>query len=165
MKTTNLDEDTPEAAHPQVPSRLMPGVLLDEKIANIIDFLNYRGARTTHSCQGEPGQDPKALGANDKAGYVSFETTVDLLHGLRLLSDLAIEAGEINLAARVLGSQYWKAVDGEYVSTVDRRLLSEWHFEVLYQFESERKEDESLSGLVRANYEDFLQLSELLPKT
>jgi hypothetical protein len=87
------------ADHPQVPLTVLPGVSVDEHIRHLIEFLNRSGWRTVYSCQGSPDRRPGDPGCP----YVMFATATSLAGATAALADLALTAGDVELAARVLG--------------------------------------------------------------
>lgn len=162
MKFKLSKEKAPETFHRQVRSKSLPGITIDKKIVSLIDFLVTHGVTTTFSCQGDPGNDPHNQASYLDAGYISFASSDDLLTTIGLLRDIAFSAGDPGLAARVLGSAYVKGIDDDRVFTGDPRLLSEWRFEFTHRTFSDVSRPDLFGATLRANFEDLLQLNDLI---
>lgn len=165
MKFRVSKEKASETCHRQVESQSLPDISIDAKIVCLIDFLVDHGVATTYSCQGDPDNDPQNLATYLDAGYISFATSDDLLRAIGLLRDLALSAGDPGLAARVLGSEYVKGIDDDQVFSGDRRLLSEWRFEFSHRTFSDDSRPDLFGATLRANYEDLLQLTDLIARS
>lgn len=149
----------PLAKHCEVFSIKLPGVLLDEKIAPVIDFLATNGVSTLYCCQGDPDQD---LRSSSSTGYIMFASTSELLNGTRLLAMLALAAENDGLAARCLGRDTLWLADGRRAHNSPETGLRPWRFEIDRDPKDWEPSDDHFRASAWVNYEDVVSLGALL---
>jgi hypothetical protein len=146
------------ADHPQTPLTVLPGVSVDEGIRRLIEFLNRSGWRTVYSCQGSPDR----RSGDPGCPYVMFAAAASLAGATVALSDLALNAGDHHLAARVLGEvtapvgpdgSRWVQTQGDHW-----RYEVGWNFHPLWDPASARE----LTATIRFSTADLAAVSALL---
>lgn len=155
----------PDYEHRQVKVNFSDEFGVDEAVADVIEFLIENGAVTLFSCQGERGNKGFNL---VKAGYIYFASSCDMRLGLDLLAAVAVAAGDLRLAERVLGGRGVINGAGELGRVGMGRFW--WLHDWRYEFErsvngvgfSENREDDLLCRTVRFNYEDGEMLGKMI---
>ena len=146
------------ADHPQVPLTVRPGVSVDEGIHRLIEFLNRSGWHTVYSCQGSPDR----RSGDPGCPYVMFAAATSLAGATAALADLALSAGDHELAARVLGDvtapvgpagREWIQTHGDH-----------WRYEVGWNFQPlwDRSSSRVLTATIRFGSADLAAVSRLL---
>lgn len=144
--------------HPQVPLATLPGVSVDEGIRRLVDFLNRGDWRTVYSCQGWPDREAGDPGCP----YVMFATAASLAGATAAIADLALQAGDRGLAARVLGEATAPVGPAErkWVQTHGQQWRYEvgWNFHPFWEPASARE----LTATIRFSTADLAAVSRLL---
>lgn len=152
----------PTYDHRQVSIASLDSDEVDEKIADVIDFLIINGCSTSFSCQGESGN--KKWRAT-RAGYISFYDKSDLELAGNLLSNIAVECGDLRLADRVLGG--WGVIAGaKELGTTgmgSKWWLKGWVYEAdIGANWANDYESSKLCRIVRLNHEDIVSLGQMI---
>ena len=89
--------------HPQVPLCEGSDILVDEGAQPLLAWLNEEGLTTVFSCQGEEGKSPWDEEEKYDCGALMFINPQTLAGACTALSNLALAAGDEDLATRVIG--------------------------------------------------------------
>jgi hypothetical protein len=145
--------------HPQLASAVLAGVMVDENIVSLVDYLNRCGWTTLYSCQGRAGRRPGETGCP----YVMFADAADLGPATAALADLAQSAGDTPLAVRILG------VRTAPLGPPEQRWIqageARWRYEVDWRFEPPWDRPAQLTATLRLGSDDLPLITTLIART